>query len=52
MITIANGEARANEIVAKSITPTLLQWKMIEKWNGVAPTFMGGNAMPTFQLNK
>ena len=50
LVTKAKGEAEANKIVANSITPTLMQWKMIEKWNGIAPQVMGGNVMPTFSL--
>lgn len=50
LVTKAKGEAEANRIVANSITPTLMQWKMIDKWNGIAPQVMGGNVMPTFSL--
>lgn len=40
--TKANAEAEANLIVAKSITPTLLQYEAVKKWDGVAPKVFGG----------
>ena len=47
-ITRAQGDAKANEILAASLTPTLLQWRQLElqqqailKWNGVRPQFEG-----------
>lgn len=51
LIAIAKGEAEANEIVSKSITPTLLQWEMIKKWNGVSPQVTNGGVLPTFSIH-
>lgn len=45
----AEAQARANRILAESITPTLVQYRLVEKWNGVMPTVAGG-AMPMIQL--
>lgn len=45
----AEAQARANRILAESITPTLVQYRLIEKWNGVMPTITGG-ATPMIQL--
>ena len=48
-IATANGEAKANLILAQSITPPLLQWRSYElkeielkRWNGVLPTVQAG----------
>ncbi|MDE1970049.1 MAG: prohibitin family protein [Patescibacteria group bacterium] len=54
-VATAEGEARANEILTKSITPTLLEWRRLEllkeKWNGALPTVIGGNGgIPLLQL--
>lgn len=56
-IAKAEGEAKSNQILANSITPTLLQWRQldlqqrsIEKWNGVTPVYTGGGAVPFLQL--
>lgn len=45
----ADAEAQANQKIANSITPTLVELKRIEKWNGVTPTVTGG-AQPLLQL--
>lgn len=53
-IANAEGEARSNEILTKSITPTLLQWKQLEMmdkhWNGALPTVMGSGGIPLLQM--
>jgi len=45
----AEAQARANRLLAESITPTLVQYKLIEKWNGTLPTVSGGGT-PFIQL--
>lgn len=45
----AEAQARANRILSESITATLVQYRMVEKWNGVMPTVAGGS-MPMIQL--
>ena len=45
----AEAQARANRLLAESITPTLVQYRLIEKWNGVMPQVSGGG-MPIIQL--
>lgn len=47
---VALAQADANKILSNSITPTLVEYKRIEKWNGIMPTYMAG-AMPTPMLN-
>ena len=37
----AKAEAEANKLVAASITPTLIDYKYYETWNGVLPEVMG-----------
>lgn len=49
-IVQAKAEAEANRIVAASITPTLVQWKSIDKWNGILPTVTGGGAIPMINM--
>lgn len=38
----ATAQAKANRILAASLTPTLVKYKAIETWNGVLPTYTGG----------
>ena len=45
----AEAQARANRLLAESITPTLVQYKLIEKWNGQMPQVSGGGT-PLIQL--
>ncbi len=42
----AKAIAEANLIVATSLTPELIKWSALQKWNGVLPTVMGGKDMP------
>jgi len=41
ILTIAKAQAEANVLVAKSLSPQLLQNKLYEKWDGVAPKVLG-----------
>jgi len=45
----AVAQARANELLSKSITNTLVQYEMAKRWNGQMPQVTGG-AMPMLQL--
>lgn len=46
ILTVAKAQAQANEILSRSITPELVQYKQTEKWNGVLPKFTGSNVVP------
>lgn len=35
----AYGEAKANQLTQQTITDNLIQWKMLDKWNGVLPIY-------------
>lgn len=62
-IATAEGEARSNEILTRSLSPTLLEWRRLEiqnrsvevqnhavgKWNGTLPLYTGGS-IPLIQL--
>jgi regulator of protease activity HflC (stomatin/prohibitin superfamily) len=45
----AEAQARANELLARSITPTLVQYELSKKWDGKLPQVSGG-ATPLIQL--
>lgn len=58
-IAEANGTAQANALIAKSISPELIQWQQmaiqqqaINKWNGSLPQYSGGGAIPFIQVQK
>jgi prohibitin 2 len=45
----AEAQARANQLLSQSITPTLVQYELAKKWNGSMPQVTGG-ATPLLQL--
>jgi regulator of protease activity HflC (stomatin/prohibitin superfamily) len=45
----AEAQARANELLARSITPTLVQYELTKKWDGKLPQVSGGG-IPLIQL--
>jgi regulator of protease activity HflC (stomatin/prohibitin superfamily) len=53
-VEIARGQALANDLLTKSLTPTLVQWKQLEilqqKWNGQFPQVVGSNAIPLLSM--
>jgi regulator of protease activity HflC (stomatin/prohibitin superfamily) len=51
ILTEAEAQARANQLLSKSITGTLVQYEMAKRWNGQMPQ-VTGSAMPMLQLSK
>lgn len=51
IIVIAQGQAKANEILSRSLSPIIVQYKSIEKWNGILPQVSGG-AVPFIDIGK
>ncbi len=51
ILVVAQGQAKANDALSRSITPILVQYKGIEKWNGILPQVSGG-AVPFINLGK
>lgn len=48
----AEGEARANALKKAQLTPELLQYEAIMKWNGVLPAVTGSGGTPLLNLEK
>jgi regulator of protease activity HflC (stomatin/prohibitin superfamily) len=44
-------QAKANRELAASLTPELLQYKLLEKWGGVPPQVIGSGVMPFINLD-
>lgn len=42
----AEAQAKANQLLAASLTPELIHSQQIQKWDGRLPTFQGATAMP------
>jgi regulator of protease activity HflC (stomatin/prohibitin superfamily) len=49
ILTEAEAQAKANQLLSGSITPTLVQYEQMKKWNGQLPQVAGG-AVPMIQL--
>jgi regulator of protease activity HflC (stomatin/prohibitin superfamily) len=47
---VAEAQAAANEKIAKSLTDELVQYKSIEKWDGIMPRMTGG-ALPFINMD-
>lgn len=45
LLTRARAEAEANLVVARSLTPELIQWRTNSKWNGQLPQVTGGSGL-------
>ncbi len=51
ILVVAQGQAKANDALSRSISPILVQYKSVEKWNGILPQVSGG-AVPFVDLGK
>ena len=51
ILVVAEGQAKANDALSRSITPILVQYKSVEKWNGLLPQVSGG-AVPFIDMSK
>jgi len=51
IFVVAQEQAKANEVLAHSLTPILVSYKSIERWNGVLPQVSGG-AVPFIEVGK
>lgn len=51
ILVVAQGQAKANDALSRSISPILVQYKTIERWNGILPQVSGG-AVPLIDLGK
>lgn len=51
ILRVAKAQAEANQILAKSLTKDLVEYKAIESWNGQLPQYTGGGAVPFINVN-
>ena len=45
-LTKAQAQAQANDLLSKSITPPLIQYEQLQRWDGRLPLMLGANAAP------
>ena len=46
-LTKAKAQAQANDLLSKSVTPQLIQYEQLQRWDGRLPVFLGGGSGPT-----
>jgi regulator of protease activity HflC (stomatin/prohibitin superfamily) len=46
----ANAQAKANELLNSSLSPSVIEYARINRWDGKAPLVQGGSAAPFVQL--
>ena len=51
IFVVAQEQAKANGVLSHSLTPILVSYKSIERWNGILPQVSGG-AVPFIELGK
>jgi regulator of protease activity HflC (stomatin/prohibitin superfamily) len=49
ILVVAQEQAKANEVLSHSLTPILVSYKSIERWNGIVPQVSGG-AVPFIEV--
>lgn len=47
----AKAEAEANRLKLQTLTPQLIQYESIQKWDGQLPNVMGSGAVPFINMN-
>ncbi|MDQ6766099.1 MAG: prohibitin family protein [Verrucomicrobiota bacterium] len=51
ILTQAKAQAEANELLAKSVTPPLIQYEQLRRWDGKLPVFSGSGATPLIDVS-
>jgi regulator of protease activity HflC (stomatin/prohibitin superfamily) len=51
ILSLAQSQAQANELLSRSITANLVQYEMAKKWDGMMPQ-VSGSSIPMLQLGK
>lgn len=51
-LTKARAQAEANELLAKSITPALIQYEQLRRWDGKLPLFTGSGGTPLIDVSR
>lgn len=52
ILRVAEAQARANKLLADSITDELVRYRALEKWDGVLPRMTGDGAIPFIDVTK
>jgi regulator of protease activity HflC (stomatin/prohibitin superfamily) len=47
----AEAQAGANQVLAQSLTPELIRYQQLQRWDGRLPVFQGGGATPLVNVS-
>lgn len=47
----ARAEAKSNEIIRLSVSPSVLQYRMMQQWDGKLPSYNGGGQIPMLTID-
>jgi regulator of protease activity HflC (stomatin/prohibitin superfamily) len=50
VLTRAKADAEANRLITQSLTPALMEYRRLEKWDGKLPQVTGGGTIPMLDL--
>jgi regulator of protease activity HflC (stomatin/prohibitin superfamily) len=51
-LTKAMAQAQANDLLSKSLTPALIQYEGLQRWDGRLPLFTGGGGTPLIDVSR
>lgn len=51
ILTQARAQAEANQLLAASVTPSLIQYEQLRRWDGKLPMFSGSGATPLIDVS-
>jgi regulator of protease activity HflC (stomatin/prohibitin superfamily) len=51
-LTNARAQAEANDLLARSVTPALIQYQQIQRWDGKLPMFSGAGGTPLIDVSR
>ncbi len=51
-LTKAKAQAEANDLLARSLTPALIQYEQLQRWDGKLPLFTGGGGTPLIDVSR
>jgi len=51
-VEASKAQAQANDLLAKSITPPLIQYEQLQRWDGRLPLFTGSGGVPLIDVSK
>ncbi len=51
ILTQARAQAEANDLLAKSVTPALIQYEQLRRWDGKLPLFSGSGGTPLIDVS-